>query len=193
LLEKGKLAEEIASEFNTPLDEDYEKAGGIQHMQSLLKNNFYTPNELTDDEFKFLKRFHQYELYKAPNFGDGFTDVIIGTPVGEGKEHLVLKNLFARLHNSAVMEYHFDKKSEHRADVAYLPKTTLKIAVEIERGTNKIDYLKEKVQKLSQHFHKIILVCKREDLTKYKRFAQEDKVFVMTAKEAKLQVLDWLK
>lgn len=196
LFKQGKLNKLVRDEFKIPQESDYESIGGEEKVKELKEKDFYLASSLKPLEMDFLTRFEGYTLENTDNFGDGFIEVVIKCPERETSRHFILKNLFAKTHESAIMEYTpakgFAQFNEARADVAFLLKN-LKIAVEIERGTNKNSDLREKINSLRQHFDRIVLVVTRDLKKRYKRFKEKNVVFVLTPKEAKEQILNWIK
>jgi len=185
-------APEKRTEYIT--DDDYVQLAGSldagkQREEQLKKNVFYFTSELTQNEKNFLLKFHGYKICKVSNFGDGFIYTIYRSASRERPIHFCTKYLFARLHASSRVEIRDWYKNE--IDVLFT-KGTRKFAVEIERGTNKAEYLRKKVSDLRHAYTKTIIVVPREQLPKYRMYHDGEKVFVLTAKDAKDILLKWL-
>jgi hypothetical protein len=191
---RNKDEEQRRKEYLT--DDDYiQLAGSVEagkaREKELLENNFYPASELTPEEKRFLLKFHGFKEFDASNFGDGFIPVIYhGAERNESPAHFCSKYLFARLHPDAEVEARDYLGNE--IDVLFR-KGKQKIAVEIERGTNKAGYVGQKVSDLSQAYAKVLLVVPRKVLPTYRMYHNGKKVFVFTPKKAKEAVLRWLK
>ena len=99
----------------------------------------------------------------------------------ETDRHFCLKHLFAEINQQTKIEYCIENK---RADVTYIHKE-LKIAIEIETGTNKEKQLMEKIEWLNKHFIYWIIVCTRDFIPKYSKYVDNKKSFCLTPKKAK--------
>lgn len=204
LHEQGILAEEIENLRETELEqqrkqflrqEDYLQIAdsvesGQQRAEALASKEFFLASELTKSEREFLAKFYGFKPHKVSNFGDGFTGVLYrGERSNESANHFCTKHLFARLHPTAKIEHKDWWGNE--IDVLF-NKGNHKCAVEIETGSNKPDYIAEKVAKLHKPYERIILVVPRDKLSKYRIHHDGQKLFVLTAKQAKENLLEWL-
>lgn len=204
LYEEGVLGEEIEKLRETELEqqrkqflreEDYLQIAesveaGQQRAEALASKEFFLASELTRQERDFLAKFYGFKPYKVSNFGDGFTGVLYrGERSNESANHFCTKHLFARLHPSAKIEHKDWWGNE--IDVLFV-KGNHKCAVEIETGSNKPDYIADKVAKLHKPYERVILVVPRDKLPKYRTHHDGQKVFVLTAKHAKENLLEWL-
>ncbi len=194
LKSEGKLKEYINQYFNVPIEQDYESVGGEENVKKLLKSSFHSLKELNANEILFLKKFCDYKETSVSIFGERFEKGLIKSASNESDNHIILKYLFGKMHKTAVIEYSITKNVESPVfvDVAFnLGKT--KVAVEIERGTNKKEYFKGKIKVLEKFFDKILIVVTRNQKKRYKEFNDGENVFVMTPKEARKQLKKWIK
>lgn len=202
--EQGILAEEVENLRETELEqqrkqflreEDYLQIAesverGQQRAEALASKEFFLASELTKPERDFLAKFYGFKSHKVSNFGDGFTGVLYrGDRSNESANHFCTKHLFARLHPTAKIEHKDWWGNE--IDVLFT-KGNHKCAVEIETGSNKPDYIAEKVAKLHKPYERVILVVPRDKLGKYRMRHDGQKMFVLTAKHAKENIQDWL-
>src|SRR3989344_1333399 len=177
-------------------NQDYtDLAGGVEagkeREKQLLTKKFYFETELGNGEQRFLKSFHKYETCKVSNFGDGFLHALFRKEgQNEGTQHFCTKHLFAKLHPGAQVEVRDWWKNE--VDVVF-KKGQKKLALEIETGSNKADYVRDKISNLCRAYDQIIVVVPRKVLPKYRAYHDGQKVFVLTAKQAKEHVLEWYK
>ena len=204
LLKEGKLQQTLATlrEQDTEKPEVYitnqdyiDLAGGVEsgkeREKQLLTKKFYFETELGNGEQRFLKSFHKYETCKVSNFGDGFLHALFRKEgQNEGTQHFCTKHLFAKLHPGAQVEVRDWWKNE--VDVVF-KKGQKKLALEIETGSNKADYVRDKISNLCRAYDQIIVVVPRKVLPKYRAYHDGQKVFVLTAKQAKEHVLEWYK
>jgi len=177
-------------------DQDYvQLAGSIeagkQREKELLQRDFYFASELKDVEQNFLLKFHGFKKSKISDFGERLLPVLYRcSERNESPNHFCTKHLFARLHPGAKIEA--TDWWDNEVDVLF-SKGKQKLAVEIERGTNKPEYIKEKIASLvSAKYAKIILVVPRDVLPKYRQYHDGKLVFVSTAKQAREAILKWL-
>lgn len=206
LLKSGKLKtviqayreqEHVQTRKDYLTDEEYTHlagsvAAGKAREKELVQQDFYFESELNNAEQNFLLTFHGFKRFNVSNYGDGFLPALYlcSSSQNESPQHFCTKHLFARLHPSARVEYVDGSRNE--IDVLFT-KGKQKIAVEIERGTNKPDYVRQKVADLRRTYAKVVLQVPRKALPKYRVYHDGKKVFVFTAKKAKEALLQWLK
>ncbi|MFC1741607.1 hypothetical protein ACFL3V_03675 [Nanoarchaeota archaeon] len=106
----------------------------------------------------------------------------------ESAFHFCMKHLFKELHGNMNIEYRIE---DRRADLALLL-PDYKIGIEIESGANRLSYLDEKIPILNKHFDHWLLVCRKKDLTKYKKLVDHKKSLCMTPKMAKEYIIDFI-
>jgi hypothetical protein len=178
-------------------DQDYvQLAGSVEagkeREKELVENDFYFVPELKDAEQNFLLKFHGFKKFKVSDFGERLLPVLYRcSEKNESPNHFCTKHLFARLHPGAKIEA--KDWWDNEVDVLF-SKGKQKLAVEIERGTNKPADVRDKVSSLCRaKYAKIILVVPRDVLPKYRQYHDGKLVFVSTAKQAKEMILKWLK
>lgn len=154
--------------------------------QRFLPNNFYRAKNLDEKERlrakrNLLRHVRGIELDGKP-CGGGF---YIRKHTAESPYHFCVKHLFAELHPDAKVEYWCDGK---KVDVAIVT-DKLRIAIEIETGTNNSEQIQEKVAWLNDNFDYWFFVCKRKHLAKYDDYVDYEKSFCCTLKSAKEKLL----
>ncbi|MFC1774727.1 hypothetical protein ACFLZN_00235 [Nanoarchaeota archaeon] len=184
---KEELEEFITEQEYLTIGQTLEE--GQKRANKLLENDFYYRSDLTLEEQNFLQKFYKYKTHKISNFGDGFIPVIYKCTTRERPNHFCSKYLFARIHTTGKVEARDWYQNE--VDVVFT-KGKKKYAVEIERGTNKINYLNDKIATLKDHYHKVIIVAPRKQIPKYRMYEIPNQVYVLNAKKAKDLLLKWL-
>jgi len=99
----------------------------------------------------------------------------------ESEYHFVMKHVFKELHPKMQMEYEIDGM---RADVALIT-GGLRLAIEIESGTNNKDQLTAKAQWVEEHFDHCVFVCSRDHIKKFKELLNKyRKITCLATKDA---------
>jgi len=155
-----------------------------------LSKHFYRAKDL-DEELKRKAVAQGFEHTRGIELdgricGGGF---YIRRHKNESAYHFCMKHLFQELHQKMMVEYEI---AGRRADVALITES-LRLAIEIESGTNNADQLTAKAQWAEEHFDHCVLVCSRENLAKYKELLKDySKMACLTTKEAKEKVIQLL-
>jgi len=153
-----------------------------------LTLNFYRAKEMSQ-EMKMRADAEGFS-YVRGNELDGFVAAggfyIMKEMKKESSKHFVTKHLFTELHPKMKVEHAIKGK---RADVAFVSRK-LKLAIEVETGTNKKDQLAEKIQWLNQHFDYWFFVCSRKYISKYNKYVDGKKSFCLPPKKGKEKVLE---
>ncbi len=151
-----------------------------------IKGNFYRAKDL---DYEIKKRaleegfIHIRGVELNGKFcGGGF---YIRKDSNESDYHFVMKHLLAELSKHSKIEYAINGR---RADVAMI-NGDLKLGIEIETGSNNSDQLKDKTKWLNENFTYWIIVCSRENLSKFNQLVDNKKSFCFTAKAAMEKVL----
>ncbi len=160
-------------------------SGNFEYKGNKLEKVFYRARELTTEERERAKL--QGFTYVRGNELDGHVSGGFYIQKQESTEtnyHFYLKYLFAELHENMYVEHQVGSK---RADVALLI-NGFSLAIEIETGKNRAEYLKEKVAWLNENFTQWIIVCKKPLLPRYSQFVDNENSFCLTPKEAKKHI-----
>ncbi|MBI5355686.1 MAG: hypothetical protein HZB68_04495 [Candidatus Aenigmarchaeota archaeon] len=197
----GTVVAELREEEHEQRRKDYltnddyvQLAGSVEagkaREKELVQKDFYLASELTKVEQNFLLQFHGFKSFNSSDDGSKLIPVIYHCTTQESPAHFCSKHLFARLHPSAKIEYVDAWRNE--VDIMF-SRGKQKLAVEIERGTNKPDDVRQKIASLSKaNYAKIIVVVPRKMRSKYRQHHDGKKVFVLTPKNAKEAILEWL-
>ena len=155
------------------LAQSFFRAKGLSEKQKIeLKDNGFEPVNYNELDGKLS--------------GSGF--FIKKNYSKESNRHFILKHLFKELHPNMKVEYYCKGKY---ADVAYISKD-VKIAVEIETGTNNLKQIESKIEWLNDNFEYWIIVCLREYKKFYVQFVDFQKSFRLTPKKAMEKLLEFI-
>ncbi|MDD3175131.1 MAG: hypothetical protein PHU51_01490 [Candidatus Nanoarchaeia archaeon] len=150
--------------------------------KELLEKKFYFYNELSikDRDLLTTKCGYRHKSFMFLDGRSGNKVLIKNDNPSESDNHFCKKHLIASIDNSmSKIEYEINNQ---RADVMFSV-IGLKIAVEIETGTNKDIQIQRKVDWLNKHFDYWIIICPRKEKTKYKKFVDGKKSYCHTLKE----------
>ncbi|MFC1723612.1 hypothetical protein ACFL0V_05720 [Nanoarchaeota archaeon] len=157
------------------------KLGNLNYKGPTLEKVFYRARELTKEE-KLRAKQQGFEYIRG-NELDGYVSggfYIQRNDSTETPFHFYMKYLFKELHENMYIEHSVAGK---RADIALLIKG-FKLAIEIETGKNRMQYIQEKVSWLKDNFDQWIIVCKKDLLPRYSQFVDNQDSFCFTPKEA---------
>ena len=150
--------------------------------KELLEKKFYFYNELSikDRDLLTTKCGYRHKSFIFLDGRSGNKVLIKNDNPSESDNHFCKKYLIASIDNSmSKIEYEINNQ---RADVMFSV-IGLKIAVEIETGTNKDIQIQRKVDWLNKYFDYWIIICPRKEKTKYKKFVDGKKSYCHTLKE----------
>ncbi len=149
-----------------------------------LDKDFYQFDEL-DDELRASVKSHHYVIYPCPNLDGKITTFYIANNKSETNYHFVTKHLFSRLHKNMALEFSVNGR---RADIAYIS-GGLRLAIEIETGSNNPKELAAKKPWLDSNFDQWLFVCSDKLIHRYKSYTDGKKSFCLKPKDAKYKVL----